>query len=104
LPISHINSICKPLVGYQNQPVVNEVEPNGGGDCNQTNNTLPLGVDLIGYIDASGCTVDEFKVHLNVGDFNAAGDYLEIYMTNPNGDYSDHRFMVFGMQVQVPMS
>jgi len=80
------------LVGYQNQPVINEVEPNGGGDCNQTNNTLPLGVDLIGYIDASGCTVDEFKVHLNVGDFNAAGDYLEIYMTNPNGDYSDHRF------------
>ncbi len=79
-------------VGYQNLPSLNEVEPNGGGDCVEGNNNLPLGVDLFGNIDALGCRTDEFHVHLDAGDFNSAGDYLEIYMSNPNGNYSDHRF------------
>lgn len=79
-------------VGYQNLPALSESEPNGGGDCGQGNNDLPLGVDLFGNIDALECKTDEFHVHLYAGDFNPAGDYLEIYMANPNGDYSDHRF------------
>jgi len=80
------------LVGYQGLPVINESEPNGGGDCGQGNNSLPLGVDFLGNIDNGGCTVDEIHIHLNAGDFNPAGDFLEIYLANPNGDYSDHRF------------
>lgn len=80
------------LVGYQGLPAVSEAEPNGGGDCGQGNNDISLGVDFLGNVDASGCTVDELHLHLDAADFNAAGDYLEIYMANPNGDYSDHRF------------
>lgn len=79
------------VVGYQNQPVQNEVEPNGGGDCGQGNNYLPLGVDMKAFVDGGGCTVDEIHIYIAPGQYNSAGDQLEIYLTNPNGNYSDHR-------------
>ncbi len=79
------------VVGYQNLPVITEAEPNGGGDCGQANNDLPLGVDMKAYVDASGCTVDEFHVYIAPGQYNVAGDQIEIYLTNPGGNYSDHR-------------
>ncbi len=72
---------------------VNEVEPNGGGDCGQAFQTYALNANLLGELDgaASGCQTDEFKVTIGVGDFAAAGDYLNLYVTNTGG-YSDHRF------------
>ncbi len=72
-----------------------ETEPNGGGDCGQGFTDAPPGVTVQANVDASGCTVDEFKVTLDQGDFDANGDMLYIYLTNPNGDYSDHR--VYGL-------
>ncbi|MEL6636977.1 MAG: hypothetical protein AAFR05_09520 [Bacteroidota bacterium] len=72
-----------------------EVEPNGGGDCGETFNDISLGVQVTANVDALGCTVDEFKLTLSTADFAAAGDELVIYLTNPNGDYSDHR--VYGI-------
>ena len=79
------------VVGYQNLPAITEAEPNGGGDCGQGNNFLPLGVDMKAYVDAGGCSVDEFHIYIAPGQYNIAGDQLEIYLTNPNGNYSDHR-------------
>lgn len=78
-------------VGWQGLPDTSEVEPNGGGDCGQGNNTITLGRNWTANIDASGCTVDEFHLNLQASHFNAAGDTLFIYLTNPNGDYADHR-------------
>lgn len=79
------------LMAWQNLPDLNEVEPNGGGDCSEASNTASIGVNMNATIDAGGCRTDEFKVTINAGDFNTAGDFLYIYLTNPNGDYSDHR-------------
>ncbi|MCB0619642.1 MAG: hypothetical protein KDC41_13230, partial [Saprospiraceae bacterium] len=42
-------------------------------------------------VDALDCAVDEFKLTLGPGDFDPAGDFLYIYLSNLNGDYSDHR-------------
>lgn len=78
-------------VGWQGKADTTEVEPNGGGDCGQGNNTIILGRNWNANIDAYGCTVDEFHLNLQASDFNASGDTLYIYLTNPNGDYSDHR-------------
>ncbi|MEM8907552.1 MAG: alpha-amylase family glycosyl hydrolase [Bacteroidota bacterium] len=82
-------------VGWQGMADGNEVEPNGGGDCGQGNNDIILGRNFNASIDANGCTVDEFHLNLTTSDFDAAGDTLYIYLTNPNGDYSDHR--VYGL-------
>ena len=84
--------------GYQNQAADTEDESgggNGGGDCGQGNNTIQLGVDMLANIDDIGscsgsCGIDEFQITISSGDYNATGDTLWIYMTNPNGDYSDH--------------
>lgn len=82
--------------GFQNLPADNESEPNGGGDCGQGNNAASIGVDMLATIDNSincgsgTCGVDEFAVTINAADFDAAGDTLYIYMTNPGGDYTDH--------------
>ena len=79
-------------VGFQNLPAEDENEPNGGGDCFpiQPFKEIQLGVDVMAQVDASGCTIDEFKLTLNAGDFDPSGDTLEIYLTNTGG-YSDHR-------------
>ncbi len=82
-------------MGFQNLPATNEFEPNGGGDCGQGNNTATLGRDFYANIDnvgscGGGCGVDEFKLTLNASNFNSAGDTLFIYLSNTNGNYSDH--------------
>lgn len=78
--------------GYQGTPDLNEAEPNGGGDCGQGNNDLPLGKNMFATLETGGgCNTDEFHVNIGPADYNAAGDTLYIYMNNTGG-YSDHRF------------
>ncbi|MEO1513525.1 MAG: alpha-amylase family glycosyl hydrolase [Bacteroidota bacterium] len=79
------------VVGFQGLPDLMEAEPNGGGDCGEGFNTTQLGVVLQANVDGLGCRTDEFKITINNGDFDPAGDELVIRLTNPNGDYSDHR-------------
>ncbi len=71
-----------------------ESEPNGGGDCGEAFNTIPLGRFLTANVDNGGCGVDEFKLTLTSNDFHASGDFLYITINNQNvggfGDYSDH--------------
>jgi hypothetical protein len=78
-------------VGWQNQPNLWEFEPNCSAG---TNNNLQLGRDLFANLDGAGCLEDEFKLVLNSGSFNPAGDTLYIYLTNRDvtslGSYSDH--------------
>lgn len=70
---------------------LSESEPNGGGDCSQANNTIPIGRNLLANVETTtGCNTDEFKLTLGVSDFFAAGDTLFIYLINTGG-YSDHR-------------
>ena len=80
---------------YENQPyqgAVNEVEDNGGKDCNQSNNTILLNQDMQAYLGTvNNCNTDEFQLSLSPGQFNASGDRLIIYLTNIEGGYSDHR-------------
>ena len=78
-------------VGFQGPPDLNEVEPNGGGDCGQPNNNIFLGKNMIATVETTtGCNTDEFHLLLNAGDFNPAGDTIFIYLNN-TGSYSDHR-------------
>ncbi len=77
-------------VGWQALSDLNESEPNGGGDCGQAFNTVPLGRNIACTTDGSGCLTDEFKVTLTAADFNSV-DTLFIYFSNQNGQYSDHR-------------
>ncbi|MFZ1451856.1 MAG: alpha-amylase family glycosyl hydrolase [Ferruginibacter sp.] len=78
-------------VGYQGLPDLNEVEPNGGDDCGQVSNNILLGKNMFVTVETGGgCNTDEFRLQLNPGDFNPAGDTIFIYMNNTGG-YSDHR-------------
>jgi alpha-amylase len=86
------------LVGWQGQADLPESEPNGGGDCGQDNNTITLGRNIAANLDAAGCRTDEFRITITPSDFNPAGDNLYIYLTNVNGDYSDHR--IYGIWCQ----
>ena len=76
-----------------------ESEPNGGGDCGETNNTIELGREMLASVDNSGCGVDEFQIEILSGDIEAGGDTLWITLVNTDaenlGDYSDH--FVFGI-------
>ena len=82
-------------VGWQNLPDGAESEPNGGGDCGEPFNDITLGRNFLANVDGLGCKTDEFKLSLDVSDFDPAGDFLYIFITNQNGDYSDHR--VYGI-------
>ncbi len=73
---------------YLTSTVVNEQEPNGGGDCGQGNNTVAIGTRINSSIDAGGCGVDEFQVTLTANDF-LANDTIYITMMN-DGAFSDH--------------
>jgi alpha-amylase len=73
--------------------VNNETEPNGGGDCSQGNNTVPIGTRINATIDAGGCGVDEFQVTLTANDFLAT-DTIFITMMN-NGEFTDH--FIYGL-------
>lgn len=82
----HTNTVS----AYQGE--VDEVEPNGGGDCGQGNQTISLCTDYLCQLDdVSGCAVDEFALTINPGDFNPAGDTIYIYWGNRNSGYSDAR-------------
>lgn len=81
-------------VGWQNlADDTDEEEPNGGGDCGTGGNgkVISLGRNYWAQIDdgSDGCFVDEFVLTLSAADFDAAGDELELYITNTGG-YSDH--------------
>lgn len=69
---------------HVNSPI-NESEPNGGGDCGQVNNQIFLGRDIFATQEIGTCNTDEFYLQLNSGDFNSAGDYLEIYIEQVGG-------------------
>jgi hypothetical protein len=76
-------------VGWQNQTDVDEVEPNGGGDCGEGNNAITLGRNYWAFVDNAGCGVDEFALTIGASDYNSAGDNIYIALTN-DGSYSDH--------------
>jgi alpha-amylase len=78
-------------VGWQGQQDMVESEPNGGGDCGQVYNEIGLGRNMNAWIDAGGCTVDEFHLELTTVDFDSAGDTLFIYLGRRNSNYSDMR-------------
>jgi alpha-amylase len=78
-------------VGWQGLNDTTEVEPNGGGDCGEGNNTIALGRNWMANVDGLGCKVDEFHLYISASDFDSSGDTIFIYLTNLNGDYSDHR-------------
>lgn len=72
---------------------VAEVEPNGGGDCAQANQTATLGTPITCTLDAvAGCRTDEFALTLSASDFRATGDTLYISLMNGGGlgDQTDH--------------
>jgi len=74
------------VVGFQNQPDLLEIEPNGGGNCGQPFQTVPLGVNLLATIDnPMTCSVDEFQIVITPSSYLAAGDFLEIYIEEIGG-------------------
>lgn len=76
------------LIAWQNNPDETESEPN----CSGSSDSISLGTNTLAYVDATnnGCFYDEFKLVLSSSDFNSAGDSLYIYISNLNGNYSDH--------------
>ncbi len=78
-------------VGWQGLADLSESEPNGGGDCSQGNNDVELGRNMNAWIDASGCTVDEFHLEILASDYDPAGDTLFIYFDKRGSGYSDMR-------------
>ena len=85
-------------VGYQNQPAITQTRPDGGGDCGQADMAVPLGININSTIanpSISGCGTDEYHITLTSSSFNPGGDTLFIYLSNQNGQYSDHR--IYGL-------
>ena len=83
-------------VGWQNKPDSTETEASGSGVCGRSSTTVTLGRNFSATIssgDWGACDrdVDEFHIHLTSAQYNNAGDVLEIYISNVNGNYSDHR-------------
>ncbi|MFZ1633580.1 MAG: alpha-amylase family glycosyl hydrolase [Chitinophagales bacterium] len=76
-----------------------EAEPNGGGDCGESNNVILLGKRKNATIDNTGCKTDEFALTISAADFNAAGDTIWFKMVNTGGgglgDMTDH--YVYGL-------
>lgn len=76
-----------------------EIEPNGGGDCSESNNTIILGKRKDATIDNAGCGTDEFALTISAADFDTAGDTIWIKMFNTGGgglaDMSDH--FIYGL-------
>ncbi|HHB79831.1 MAG TPA: DUF1939 domain-containing protein, partial [Saprospiraceae bacterium] len=78
--------------GWQGLVDSTETEPNGGGDCSQINNDIILGRNYVATVETKGtCNTDEFHLNLKASDFDATGDTLFIYLSNQDGQYSDHR-------------
>lgn len=75
------------VVGFQNAAALDENEPNGGGDCGEAFRALPLGIDMEAIQEVGGlCNTDEYEISISASDFNAAGDFIEIYIEQRNGD------------------
>jgi hypothetical protein len=74
---------------------INETEPNGGGDCGEAFDELPLNTDVIATIEnvvnGMGCGTDEFRIQLTANDFNSSGDEIFLFFSNVNSGYTDHR-------------
>lgn len=78
--------------GWQNLSDTTEVEPNGGGDCGQGNNTIQLGRYINAVVDnPAACRTDEFHLNLSASDFYSAGDTIYISFDKRTSDYSDIR-------------
>ena len=70
---------------FVNDPI-NESEPNGGSDCGQPNKQIFLGRDIFAVQEVGGgCNTDAFYLNLGAGDFNSAGDNIEIYIEEVGG-------------------
>jgi len=70
---------------FVNDPI-NESEPNGGSDCGQPNKQIFLGKDIFAVQEVGGgCNTDAFYLNLGAGDFNSAGDNIEIYIEEVGG-------------------
>jgi len=76
-----------------------EFEPNGGGDCGDTDNFYNFSYNKYATVDGPACYgetcgIDEFRLHLDTTMYNPAGDTLYITVTNPAGSgasgWSDH--------------
>lgn len=77
-----------------------ESEPNGGANCGEPYDSLPLGQTITAIMDNNmACGIDEIKISIDTNDFNPAGDtlWLALRSTSANGfgDHADHR--VFGL-------
>lgn len=79
------------FLGVAHPDTLRESEPNGGNDCGNGFNIIPLRRNMLAKIDALGCKTDEFKLTLTSADFDAAGDTLIISLNNAGNVYSDHR-------------
>lgn len=78
--------------GWQNLPDTSEVEPNGGSDCGQSNNTIQLGRYMNAVVDnPATCRTDEFYLNLSASDYYSTGDTIYIYFDKRTSDYSDVR-------------
>ncbi|MFN0275683.1 MAG: T9SS type A sorting domain-containing protein [Chitinophagales bacterium] len=104
----HSNFFSKPfdIIMYTNKTpadyttgATDEIEPNGGADCGETNNTYSLGKVKHASIDNSGCGTDEFALTLTSSQYYAEGDtlYIRMYNTGAEGlsDLSDH--FIYGL-------
>jgi hypothetical protein len=81
-----------------NPTPINEVEPNGGGDCGQGNNQVFLGRDIFATQEVGmGCNTDEFYLQLQSGDFISTGDFLEIYIEEVGGGGTGIDQRVYGI-------
>lgn len=79
------------IVGYQAGDDPDEVEPNGGLSCGTptANTTVTLGKSIPARIDDVGageCGIDEFYLALTGTDYNDAGDFLDIYIEEIDGN------------------
>lgn len=79
-------------IGWQSQTDQIESEPNGGGDCSESSNTISLGINVNAVVDdPTTCRTDEFHLTLSASDFDINGDTLYIYFGRRGSDYSDMR-------------
>jgi len=81
-----------------NGVIENEDEPNGGGDCGEGSKTLNLGTEVHGVEDVTGgCNTDEYKITIAASDYDAAGDFLYIYLEERYGDGSSMDIRPYGL-------
>ncbi len=90
----YVVSVWTNTTALTGQAALNETEPNGGGDCGETFNSIPVGRRMSAVVDPGGCGIDEFKITISASQFNPNGDTLWFSLMNANasgfGDYTDH--------------